>query len=229
MVFCGKCGLQLNPGDTVCPRCGTPIEPDLNLEDFQPNSPTIASSSMYAPDQPQPGTASPGTPPQQQPLILRPDGNNYIPNEQSAAETTSMNSQVYSMPPQRMPYNPNAEPSYPGYMPQQGQSYAGYPGYVPQQIPYSQQSGATLAEAEKVRARGRIIGLLFILLGLLLILGAMVLFLVTHNNTTSASLPSHMLVQHYIMNLTLLQTTSGMAVPTHLPHLSSPNPPHSAA
>ena len=47
--------------------------------------------------------------------------------------------------------------------------------------PYQQQFGASLEDAEKVRARGRIAGLLLILIGLLFILGAMVLFILTHN------------------------------------------------
>jgi hypothetical protein len=52
-----------------------------------------------------------------------------------------------------------------------------------------QQFGASLEDDEKVRARGRIVGLLLILIGLLFILGAMVLFIVTHNSSTSASTP----------------------------------------
>src|SRR6266436_540494 len=74
MVFCGKCGLQLSAGDTVCPRCGTPTDPDLMPDESYANNPTIASGATYAPEKTQPntqGTARPGRPsPAQQPLIL---------------------------------------------------------------------------------------------------------------------------------------------------------------
>ena len=179
MVFCGKCGYQLTAGNTVCPRCGTPTDPDVIIENTEANNPTMPSSSILGMNRPQPGTqgpVNPSPPAQQQPLILRPQGSTYVPDEQLANEATSM---VGSPP--AMPQTP-VRPSYPGYVPQSGSNYpqqrASYPGY------------ATPAEAERTRARGRVVGLLLILLGLLLILGAMVLFLVTHNNSANTSLHS---------------------------------------
>src|SRR5260370_26041809 len=59
MVFCGKCGYWLTSGDTVCPRCGTPTDPDLILDDSPADSPTIASSPMLGIDQTQPKTQGP--------------------------------------------------------------------------------------------------------------------------------------------------------------------------
>jgi len=183
MVFCGKCGLQLTSRDIVCPRCGTHTEPELIVEESQPNSPTIASSSNFMANQPYPGTQSsvnPGPSTQQEPLILGPDGNNYAAAEQMADQTTSM---VGSQPPV-MPGQAPVRPSYPGYMPQsatiypqQGASYAGYPT---QGATAYQQYPTLPAEAARNRARGRLVALLLILLGLLLILGAMVLFLLTN-------------------------------------------------
>ena len=48
MVFCGKCGLQLSAGDTVCPRCGTPTDPDLMPDESYANNPTIASGATFS-------------------------------------------------------------------------------------------------------------------------------------------------------------------------------------
>ncbi len=181
MVFCGKCGYQLTVGNTVCPRCGTPTDPHVIIEDAQANNPTMPSSSISGMNRPQPGTqgtVNPPTPAQQPPLILGPQGSMYVPDEQLANQTTSM----VGSPPPAIPGQTPARPSYPGYVSQSGGNYpqqrASYPGY------------ATPAEVERTRARGRVIGLLLILLGLLLILGAMVLFLVTHNNSANTSLHS---------------------------------------
>src|SRR5260221_14773663 len=78
MVFCGKCGLQLSAGDKVCPRCGTPTDPDLMPDQSYANNPTVASSATYAPEKTQPNTQGPArpgrpTPAQQQPLIRAQD------------------------------------------------------------------------------------------------------------------------------------------------------------
>jgi hypothetical protein len=193
LVFCGKCGLQLSARDTVCPRCGTPIDPDQVMEESQADSPTIASNSIYTNDQTQPntqGTARPGTAAPQQPLILGPDGSTYAPDAQMANQaTTMMGSQTHGQAP--------AGPAYPGYTQQGAGNYPqqnpSYPGYAAPGAPYYQTPsntyGAPSAQAAKVRARGRLIGLLLILFGLLLILGAMVLFLVTHYSTNSADTP----------------------------------------
>jgi len=207
MVFCGKCGLQLTSGMTSCPRCGTPTDPELLSEDSQPNSPTIASSSIFGVSQPQaapqsPVSSGPGIPGQQQPLILGAAGTNYTAAGQMANETTNMmGSQAPAMPGQ-VP----DRTLYPGYAQQGAANYpqqrAVYPDYVAQGGPAYQQYGTSSTEAARNGARGRLIALLLILLGLLLILGAMVLFILTRNTTTSAfsaSQQAHVMAQHYFL------------------------------
>jgi hypothetical protein len=181
MVFCGKCGFQLTSGYRTCPRCGTPIEPDLILEESQPDNPTIASSPIFGANQPYPGT-----PVEQQPLFLGSIQNDYGTVEQRANEATSMmGSQIVGA--DQVP----ARSAYPGYLPQSAANYpqqgASYPGSTIQGSSTYQQFGVSLENDEKVRARGRIVGLLLILIGLLFILGAMVLFILTHNSSISAS------------------------------------------
>ena len=191
MVFCGKCGLQLSAGDTVCPRCGTPTDPDLIPDESYANNPTVASGAMNAPEKTQP--AARPTPAQQQPLILGPDGTTYAPDQQLANQATTMGSQPYGMPGQTPP-----GAAYPGYVPQSAGNYPtqspSYPGFAAQGAPYYQAApgpyGTSPAAAARTRARGRAVGLLLILLGLLLILGAMVLFLATHTNSANTSLHS---------------------------------------
>ena len=51
MVFCGKCGFQLTSGNITCPRCGTPTETELISDESQPDSPTIAASTIYGVNQ----------------------------------------------------------------------------------------------------------------------------------------------------------------------------------
>ena len=199
MVFCGHCGYQLAPGNTVCPRCGTPVDPDMDLtmDNPEPDNPTIASSLMHAPTRAQPGVRPPGTgnrltPAQQEPLILGPGGNTYDPNAPIVNDPTNMmGATTYAMPEQAPPANPNMGASYPGYgqqnfgnYPQPAGSYSGYMppvGYQPQADQYE----AMRAEIAARNRTGRIVGLLLILLGLLLIIGAMVLYVVGHTGTAS--------------------------------------------
>jgi len=181
MVFCGKCGFQLTSGNRTCPRCGTPIGPELISEESQPDNPTIEASTIFGVNQ-----SYPGTPVAQQPLILGSNPNDYGIAEQRANEATSMmGSQIAGTG--QVP----GRTEYPGYPPQSAVNYpqqrASYPGYTMQGGTTYQQFGASLEDDEKVRARGRIVGLLLILIGLLFILGAMVLFILTHNSSTSAS------------------------------------------
>ena len=196
MVFCGQCGYQLAPGNTVCPRCGTPVDPDLDLKmnNPEPDNPTVASRLFHAPTQAQPGVRRSGTgnqftPAHQEPLILGPDGNTYDPNAPAVNDPTSMmGAATYAMPNQAPPANTNAGMSYPGYpqqnvenYPQQGGSYPGY-NMQPGGTGYQQvdQYEAMRAELAARNRTGRIVGLLLVLLGLLLIIGAMVLYVVGH-------------------------------------------------
>ncbi len=202
MVFCGKCGFQLTSGNITCPRCGTPIESELISDQSQPDSPTIAASTGFRVNLPYSGsqeTISPGRPMEQQPLILGSHPNDYGIAEQMANDATNrMVSQNTAS---------GQEPTravYPDYAPQNAannpQQQASYPGYNTTTTSYQQQYGASLEETEKVRARGRVAGLLLILIGLLFILGAMVLFILTHNS--SASTPSSLQqAQHVVFAL----------------------------
>ena len=188
MVFCGKCGFQLTSGNITCPRCGTPTETELISDESQPDSPTIAASTIFgvnqsysAPEE----TISPSRPMEQQPLILGSHPNDYNLAEQMANEATNM------MDTQNTGTGRTSTRAvYPEYVPQSAANYsqqgAQYPGYNMATPSYQQQIGASSEEAEKVRARGRINGLLLILIGLLFILGAMVLFIMTHNASTTA-------------------------------------------
>jgi hypothetical protein len=187
MIFCGKCGFQLTSGNIICPRCGTPTETDQISDESQPDSPTIAASTNFLVSQSYPSsqeTIRPGRPIEQQPLILGSHPNDYGIAEQMANDATNRMSTQYAgtgqIPPREV---------YPDYMQQSAANYPQqgmpYPGYAIAPSSNEQQSGASMEDAEKVRARGRITGLLLILVGLLCILGAMVLFMMTHNSSVS--------------------------------------------
>ncbi len=188
MVFCGKCGFQLTSGNITCPRCGTPTETEFISDASQPDSPTIAASTIFTTNQSPAGSQesiNTSRPMEQQPLILSSHPSGYNVAEQMANDATNMMGTQYASAGQ-MP----TRSAYPDYAhqsainnPHQG---APYPGYTMATSSYDQQFGTSPEEAEKVRARGRITGLLLILIGLLFILGAMVLFLLTHTTSTSA-------------------------------------------
>ncbi len=118
-----------------------------------------------------------------------------------------MGATTYAMPEQAPPGNPNMGASYPGYgqqnfgnYPQPAGSYSGYMppvGYQPQ----AEQYEAMRAEIAARNRTGRIVGLLLILLGLLLIIGAMVLYVVGHTGIASVwhniPLASAMIIGHH--------------------------------
>jgi hypothetical protein len=170
MVFCGQCGYQLGPGDAVCPRCGAKTDADLLEQDPGAYNPTEISHALLdlenlptrAAPLPNYG-AQPRPPDPQGPLVL----GRSSPNDQLANEATAMmSSQMYA---------PQA--AYPGY-PQQSVTgmYGGYPaGGYPQQY----QAGQNAAAAQLLEAsrKGKITSLLLILFGLLLLIGAIIVFL----------------------------------------------------
>src|SRR5215471_5502839 len=93
MVFCGKCGFQLTSGNITCTRCGTLTDTELISDESQPDSPTIAASTIFGVNQSYAGsqeTISPGRPMEQQPLILGPHPNDYGSAEHMANEATNM-------------------------------------------------------------------------------------------------------------------------------------------
>lgn len=177
MAFCGQCGLQLAPGSTACPRCGSVTEPNLSPSVEEPHlyDSTIVTS-FGEPNTPRPPVHEPPlppvlpTPPQQQLLFLRPDGT--VPSYGNASSydptstVSSPNRQSY--PPQSnnaYPSQPDAYPSFTpqsdaGHLPLQGQ-YGGMgsmPPLSPQILP-------------RRRGNGRVVGLIAILIALLLLLG----------------------------------------------------------
>jgi hypothetical protein len=161
MIFCGQCGLKLAPGDTTCPRCGSVTEPELVLDpqflDQNINDPTIASAPHVVPNTPLAGTQRPlgtPTPPQQQKLVLHPDGSTpgfgaYAPND----PTSMMSARAPVLPP-----NPNSSIRTPYY------------GFTPP-LDVGYQPPAQ-------RGSGRVIALLVVLCVLLLILAGVAVFVV---------------------------------------------------
>ncbi len=182
MVFCGQCGLQLSPGSTACPRCGSVTEPDLSLAADEPHlyDPTVVTplGATQTPRTPayeqQLPTVSP-TPPQQQKLVLRPDGtvppygsaNPYDPTSMTAAQPPVSSPDRHGYPHQSNPAYPAQPVSYPGMSPQ---SDAGYP---PIQGQYGNM-GSMPPLSPRRKKNGRVVVLLSILIVLLLLLGSMV-------------------------------------------------------
>lgn len=200
MIFCGQCGLQLAPNNTICPRCGAVTDRDVVFtEDPHPNDPTAALPPKSPPRPAQPKVQRPGpfTPAQQQPLILRPDG---TIGEQVANEPTSlMDAPAYGS---RTPVTPSVpdRTSYPGFVPRGGADYlpptrpTSYPGITPQSnIGYQPLPGGYIPTlpaqppAPVRRGRSRVVSLLVILFGLLVILSAMAVFVLQRNGISGAT------------------------------------------
>jgi len=176
MIFCGQCGLKLAPDDTTCPRCGSVTEPELVLNpqflDQHVNDPTIASAPHVVPNTPMAGTQRPlgtPTPPQQQKLVLHPDGSTpgfgaYAPND-----PTSMISAQAPV----LPSNPdsNVRTPYYGFTPPVDVVYQPAIGQFGTMEPLPPQPPAP-------RGRGRVIALLIVLCVLLLVLAGVAVFVV---------------------------------------------------
>ena len=166
MFFCGHCGLQLAPGSRTCPRCGSVTEPELAIEELHINDPTIVSWPNAAPHTPQPDTPEYSAPPQQQKLVLRPDGSAFqqgVPDPN--APTNIISAQARTPVP---PVAPDIRTPYHGFAQASGMGYQPAPGRLrplPTQHPTR-------------RGQGRVVALLGILLVLLLLLGATVVFVV---------------------------------------------------
>ncbi|HLZ58370.1 MAG TPA: zinc-ribbon domain-containing protein [Ktedonosporobacter sp.] len=182
MVFCGQCGLQLPPGATTCPRCGSKVEPDGTVAELNPDAPTIASTAYTVPNQAPPYTqqGSPGTqqPAQAPPLVLRPggDGNAYDYGTQAAYDTRSRAGNPSPWAPTTA--MPSATP-HPGYT-QSGGNYQTQQAFYPPGSAQPGLSGQNPPTPQRSQ-KGRTTGLIFILLGLLLILSAVVLLALQHN------------------------------------------------
>jgi hypothetical protein len=211
MIFCGQCGLQLPPGASRCPRCGTPVEGDTAVEDFYMDDPTVASFPYgpHTPPQPdiygQAGTPAPNNP---QKLMLgvdkqstlepnaptnRVDASRYNRRSAGSAQPpSSPNADTFRTPPVGGGNFPTQEASYPGYRPQSNYSSqeAPYPVVPPGNTAYASPSSPyhyTQSPISSQKARGRVAALLIILFGLLLILGAMVIFALKQNGLISGT------------------------------------------
>lgn len=117
MVFCGRCGLQLAPGSSRCPRCGAISEVNVVTEDPHMNDATIISSRQddlnTVPMQPRYDYPSGATPIPPAPVIVRSADPTSLDNIDTNAPT-SMSSHPGSI---STPY-PSSDPiSYPGYLP----------------------------------------------------------------------------------------------------------------
>ncbi len=193
MSFCGQCGQPLAPGSTRCPRCGTMVESaDIGTSgDLHGDDATVASRAFIVQNSP-----PPQTPHNPQPLIL-PGSGGYGYGTQDAGEATSRVEQVH--------YNTQASPqqtpggsyvgysSQPGYSPLPNSYLAQNTGNYPPQGPpnyqlgtpytevpvggsYPQSSSQYLPQQRAINAKGRTTGLILVLIGLLLIIGAAFLF-----------------------------------------------------
>ncbi len=197
MVFCGQCGLQLAPGNKICPRCGAAVESDIPIGDFHTDDPTVASPVYQVQNPSQPGlppTAGPSTPPNPK-LVLRSDNQGYDYGTQAAYDPTSRmdaSNIANRAPGYGMPSGGNYPPqAYPDYR-QSGGAYppvgASQSGFVPQagtgyQQPYSEQRASTQSSS----SRGRSVGLVLILIGLLFVLAAVILFALQSNRVIGSS------------------------------------------
>lgn len=201
MVFCGQCGFQLAPGTARCSRCGAFTDVDTSaatVDALHADDPT--SMSMRATQNPSRTTQrTGGSKAEQSPLVLR--GNTNVPSNPNTQGTygatvrgTSPSYETYA-PPQVS--SPNQQGSFPGYQPQTNTSYPPQSGsyadfHTPDQMGYPPASYQQWQPAATpVRSpKGRNTGLLLILFGVLLILGALVLFALRHqliSSTTGAS------------------------------------------
>lgn len=184
MIFCGQCGLQLGANDRRCPRCGAVVEPEIpgtvpemtyndalsqsfaggtnagarsmaGTQQYAP-TPMAAPNPMYAPQEPQKLVLGGG------------------PQSANAGDATAM-----------IDVAGTRGASYGGFQ-GPGMGYAGQtqPQGFGQPGPYGQmgqgQPGQFVAPVRRNSGSGgRTLGLLFMLIGVLLVLGSVVLFAVS--------------------------------------------------
>lgn len=175
MIFCGQCGLKIPTGATRCPRCGTAVDTvntNAAFDDINTDGATIASLPYPMPAPPHGGFPQAGPPPSvgnPQRLILHADDN----IAGASTPTSRVNAQSYGT----YPAQPSSGASYSGYPPQSGvqhpiQGASSYPDHTP----YPTYPAPPLYEPQQQRSRGRIVSLIVVLLGLLVLIGALALF-----------------------------------------------------
>ncbi len=130
MLFCGQCGLQLAPGSTACPRCGSITQPTLPPLDNPYSEDLTIASDPRLPLQP-PRTPVPQFP-GYSPLPPPPGSNDPYATEPIPGTPTPAPLPAESVPLSNYPGYPNYSgyPSNPG-----GSGYPGYSGYSGQVPP----------------------------------------------------------------------------------------------
>ena len=184
MVFCGQCGLQQAPGATHCPRCSAPVEGDGVVEEYYVDGPTAASFPYAPPTPPLPGKSSQaGAPPPNNPqrLVLGGGGQSMLGANDPTGKVDAPTYHTHLSP---SPSNPNTRTPYTGY-PGSG-NYSSpetsYPGILPGSMGSASPSGPYYPRQQSSqRSKGRVVSLMIVLFGLLLILGAMVVFALKQN------------------------------------------------
>lgn len=169
MVFCGQCGYQLGPNDTICPRCGAKTE----IEEAQAipqgpdmyNATEVSHAILSSPTQAPP--SQPFSSGAQGPLVLGPSSpNSQMANEATTMMSSQMSSQAYAPPPA----------AYPGYPQQTNTGMYNYNASAFQQ-PYQSGQAQALAQLLAASRRGKITSLLLILFGLLFLIAAVIILL----------------------------------------------------
>ncbi|GCE11995.1 zinc ribbon domain-containing protein [Tengunoibacter tsumagoiensis] len=216
MIFCGQCGLQLAPGSTRCPRCGAVVDATSSTanapyEDIHTDDATVASPAFQLQNPP----GRPGNPPQ--PLILRSGTDNT--NTYGNQEATSRVEMSQNFGPSQTAYPgyaqsggayppQNAYPEYGvgaggNYPQQQGMSYPGIaPGYGQHPGQYQQPSAVN-----NTHHKGRVAAMSIILIGLLLVLGAVILFTLQQTGKLASTGPQNLLTQTRLVDTVQSSTT----------------------
>lgn len=121
MLFCGQCGLQLAPGSTTCPRCGTATQPGLPQDNQYLDDPTIASNPRLPLHLP----ATPLDNPHAEDPTIASDPRLPLHPQQTPFPQTPSQPPYVSGPGSSNPYSIGQVPS----TPPRGASYPGFPGY----------------------------------------------------------------------------------------------------
>jgi len=156
MVFCGRCGLQLAPGSSRCPRCGALSEVNVISEDPHMNDATVISprrdDPFTLPAQPGYGYPAGATPVPPAQYIVR------------SADPTSLDI-IDPNAPTNMSSRPGSTSTpFPSSDP------ISYPGYLPPSTPGQYQNWQTPPPQEPKR-NGGFIALVVVILVVLLALG----------------------------------------------------------
>lgn len=96
-MFCGQCGNTIQPGESVCSRCGTPV----------------SASGASSPSNP----ANPPAPPSYDPTVLAPVNQSSPSNPANPPATPSYDPTILAPGNQPSPSNPANPPSQPAYNP----------------------------------------------------------------------------------------------------------------